>query len=320
MRIDPAVPTDLDPVDFTRLIFVLEFSEAPALDVATLLGFRSLIRPVAKQVFAGAGGREHFKALFEPEIGHDPVALKKFQKPAPPFVLSLRPGQPQAGGGRCRQELEGLFLGTSIPLIGDFLACLVRLGQCGIVEGRGKFAVTALEAVGQDEQVQGLWQQGDRLDRIAPPIDSIGLWLERRLPVDLPLVLQFVTPTRVMANGRPLRHPSFADLFPFMLRRVTSMLYAHAGCELMPDTVELLRAARTVVPGQTDFAWHDWRDLPGRQRMPAIGGFTGSLCVEGGDLCALFWVIAVASLFGIGKSAAYGAGRFRLAGLRAGNL
>jgi hypothetical protein len=314
MMTDPVIPAELNNVDFTRVIFSLEFLDTCQLDTTVLLGFRSLMRPVAKQVFAddGAEGKRRFKALFEPAISHDPVALKKFQKPSPPFVLLLKPMPVHVVNAGDSLDLELLFLGTSIPLICDFLACLILLGRFGLVGGHGKYDVVEMSAVGQDEQVQHIWQRGCPADRIAPPLDSIGLWLERQLPVALPLSLQFEIPARLMVNGRPVRRPSFAALFPFMLRRVTSMLHAHAGCELMLDAADLLGVAESVSVAEAHFDWNDWRDLSGNRPMRAIGGFTGRMSLDGKALRDIFWVIAVASLFGLGKGAAYGAGRFSL--------
>lgn len=320
MLIDPVIPAELQDADFTRVTFSLEFRDGFQLDPATLLGFRNLIRPAARQVLADAGadGRRRFRTLFEPEISPDPVALKKFQKPAPSFVLMLenRPARWVRAGER--ETLELLFLGCSIPLIGDFLACLVRLGHFGLVNGQGKFDLVDLAAIGPDRQPQSLWQRGGDCDRIAPPIDSLGWWLERGLPVALPLSLRFEIPTRLLINGRPLRNPSFADLFPFMLRRVTSMLHAHAECELSLDASDLLQAAQAVSVGAAHFDWHDWREMSGRRPMQAIGGFTGSMTLQGDALREVFWVVAVASLFGLGKGAAYGAGRFALSTSRPG--
>ncbi len=314
MLIDPVIPAELQHADFTRVTFSLEFRDSFRFDPATLLGFRNLIRPVARQVLADAGedGRRRFRTLFEPEVSPDPVALKKFQKPAPSFVLMLesRPARGVRAGER--ETLELLFLGRSIPLIGDFLACLVRLGHFGLADGQGKFDLVDLAATGPDHRRQSLWRRGDECDRIAPPIDSLGWWLERGLPVALPLSLRFEIPTRLLVNGRPLRNPSFAQLFPFMLRRVTSMLHAHAECELSLDASDLLQAAQAVSVGAAHFDWHDWRGMSGRRALPAIGGFTGSMTLQGDALREVFWVVAVASLFGLGKGAAYGAGRFVL--------
>ncbi|NIQ08898.1 MAG: CRISPR system precrRNA processing endoribonuclease RAMP protein Cas6, partial [Gammaproteobacteria bacterium] len=56
--------------------------------------------------------------------------------------------------------------------------------------------------------------------------------------------------------------------------------------------------------------WQDWRNL-GKQGM-AVGGFVGEIVLDNHDLEDIFWVLAVISLFGVGKGATYGAGQVKL--------
>ena len=120
-----------------------------------------------------------------------------------------------------------------------------------------------------------------------------------------------MTPTRLMVDGKPLRKPHFRQVFPFMLRRVTSMLYAHCGVELLDDASVLLEQVRQLDLVETNLHWHDWRSLAGRPGL-IIGGFVGDMVLQGQALEEVYWVLAVASLLGIGKAATYGAGQFVL--------
>ena len=137
----PAIPNELTQVDFARVCFHLEFQEKCPLDIARILGLRPFLGRVARQYFAadGADGLRRYRALFEPDTSSDPVAIRKFQKPAPPFVFMLEPFSSVTCDAGDRFSLELLFLGTSIPLIGDFLAILIQLGRSGFVDGTGKF-------------------------------------------------------------------------------------------------------------------------------------------------------------------------------------
>ena len=125
------------------------------------------------------------------------------------------------------------------------------------------------------------------------------------------VTVEFITPTRLMVDGKPLRRPRFAHVFPFMLRRVTSMIYAHSGVEVLDDPTCLLAQVREVNVVEARLRWHDWRSLSGRQSL-VIGGFMGGIVLERQALEEIYWIIAVASLFGIGKGATYGAGRITL--------
>ncbi len=311
---EPVLPQELQQVDFARVRFVLEFQETCSLDAARFLGLRSQLNSVAKRFYAeqDAVGRRRYKALFDPEAGSDPVAVRKFQKPAPPFVVLLAPFAPYtADAGDCF-ALELLFLGTSIPLIGDFLSVLSQLGRAGLNESSGRFVVVEAFASGEDDVSQSIWRADVPVESIAPPLDTLGSWIERQDPHSGLLSLTFNTPTRLLSGGRLLRRPDFVQLFPFMLRRVTSMLYAHADCEPWVDIDALFQMAREVEVCRRSFLWQDWKELGRNRSIRQIGGFTGTLCLDGDALGEIFWVIAAAGLLGVGKGAAYGAGRFRL--------
>jgi CRISPR/Cas system endoribonuclease Cas6 (RAMP superfamily) len=114
-----------------------------------------------------------------------------------------------------------------------------------------------------------------------------------------------------MADGKPLRKPRFSQVFPFMLRRVTSMLFAHSGVELVDDPSNLLESVGRIEETETLLSWNDWRTIAGQPGL-VVGGFTGEMVLSGQAIEDIFWVLAAASLFGIGKGATYGAGRFRL--------
>ncbi len=310
----PVVPNELHQVDFVRVRFQLEFQEECALDLVRFLGLRPLLGRVARQYFAagGAEGLRRYKLLFEPEAVSDPVAVRKFQKPAPPFVVMLTPFTPATYDVGETFSLELLFLGTSIPLIGDFLEILVQLGRSGLIDGAGLFDVVEVCASGEDGVNQTVWRMGAPSKTVAPPLDTLGSWLERQWSEVGPLTLQFVTPTRLLSNGRLLRRPTFAQLFPFMLRRVTSMVYTHADCEPWVDLDLLFQATGEVDSGKRSFEWHDWKELGDHRSLRQIGGFTGNMSLSGDALIEISWVIALAGLFGIGKGAAFGAGRFRM--------
>jgi hypothetical protein len=125
------------------------------------------------------------------------------------------------------------------------------------------------------------------------------------------VVVKYITPTRLMVNGKPLRKPRFAQVFPFMLRRVTSMLYAHSGIEVLDDPAYLLELVNDLHEVESRLHWHDWRSLAGHQGL-VVGGFMGTMSLEGQALEEVYWLFAVASLFGIGKAATSGAGRIAL--------
>jgi hypothetical protein len=165
-----------------------------------------------------------------------------------------------------------------------------------------------MEAADPAGRFQLLWREGQNPDNLAPPLLAASWWLESVLPPHGPVQLEIMTPARLLAGGKPLFRGSFARLFPFLLRRVTSMLYAHCGVEAAVDPGALLAAAAKVVETENLLRWEDWRVLAGGEERQDLGGMAGTVLLDGESLGALLWVVGLAAQLNVGRGAAYGAG------------
>jgi hypothetical protein len=90
------------------------------------------------------------------------------------------------------------------------------------------------------------------------------------------------------------------------------MLHAHCDLEPISEPIRLLDTASRIEAEWLDSRWIDWRDIGEEGESGTIGGCAGRLRLAGPGLEDLLWVILLATLFGIGKGAAYGAGQCRL--------
>ena len=106
--------------------------------------------------------------------------------------------------------------------------------------------------------------------------------------------------------------PSFAAIFPFILRRVTSMTHAYCGIELVDDPSFLLEAAGHLLEKNSALQWKDWRSLQGTEKIQDLGGVVGSVVLKGEELESLLWVLRLGSLLNLGKGSAFGCGHFTL--------
>jgi hypothetical protein len=275
---------------------------------------RRALRTAARRAFArdDVDAMERVQRLLEPALSFDPVAVKRFQKPAPPFVISPFVTEKTVLDAGDQLQFEVLFIGTSIPSISVFLELLVAMGPLGLVQGEGCFEVSQVESVSLDGEAVTLWQQQTPAESLAPEIVTAEGYLQRQDHDPLSLLLQFHTPARLMKSGKPLKSPRFDHLFPFMLRRVTSLVNAHCQLELLDDPKALLDAAHEVDLLRSAWKWQDWRTLGIEQQQESVGGFVGELEISGEACTSLLWIVSLASLFGLGKSAAYGAGHFSL--------
>lgn len=307
-------PEQLVGVDIVKVRFVLEMQTPCALQPADFLGLGRLLRTAGRQLFEAHDtlAAKQWRDLFQPSPSSDPVALRKFQKPAPGFVITMPVVQKELFSPGERLALEVLFIGTSIPLIHEFLRSLIHIGKLGMATGDGRFEVVELYNQEPAHSESLVWRQHQPLDSLACSVQPLS-WLLHQEPVQTQVRLRFKTPTRLLIDGKPLRKPRLQKIFPFMLRRVTSMLHAHCSLEVVDDPVPLFDLLETLETAAVRMSWSDWRTLPGRGGL-AVGGFVGEMTVGGQAMQDLYWVFAVASLLGIGKGASYGAGQFELNG------
>jgi hypothetical protein len=308
----PVWPEALQHVDGVRVCFALDFISPCVVQPADFLEIGRILRSAGRQGLDShdAFANQQWKALFQPALSDDPIARRKFQKPAPAFVVTIPIMQKRIlQGGECL-ELEVLFLGTGIPLIHEFLRSLIQLGHLGLSAGEGRFAVTNVRSRGPDGSESLMWRQHEPLETLTCSVQPLT-WLLQDESIINDVTIKFITPTRLLVDGKPLRKPLFTHIFPFMLRRVTSMLHAHSGVEVLDDPTCLLVKSRELNVVETRLKWHDWRSLSGQQGL-VVGGFIGEMTLEGQVLEEVYWVLAVASLFGLGKGATYGAGQFTI--------
>ncbi|MEJ2698723.1 MAG: CRISPR system precrRNA processing endoribonuclease RAMP protein Cas6 [Desulfuromonadales bacterium] len=309
-------PHLLQEFEFAQAHFLLEFQEPFHLTSKSLLRLRKDLRRAGGVALLDREGKEpdqrRFSALFDPPLTTDPVALRRFQRSGPPFVFLPPSDAPEEFLEGDVLNLPVMFLGKGIRLLADFARTLETLGPIGLYRGEGRFELAGIEAEDAAGRPLPLWGQGQRLDNLAPPLCNARWFLEDGVAPGLPLCLEFVTPARLMSGGRPLFQTDFTRLFPFILRRVASMAHAHCGVELVEDPGPLLTAARKVRVIENLMIWQDWRLLEGPEKSQDLGGLVGHLLLEGETLDEVRWVLKLGSLLNLGKSAAYGAGHYRV--------
>ena len=303
----PEIPAVLTAAEFVLVRFRLELHDDCHLGRNVLLNLRRPLRAVGRELL-GAGAA----ALFDPPLATDPLALKRFQKAAPAFTL--RPGPELAGDWQegDELELEILLFGAGIALLDDLCRIVGALGARG-GSALGRFELSGISCLGNDGTWRPLREGAGRGEHM-PDLLPVSTWLERQLSLANP-VLEIVTPMLLVAGGRVLRQPRFTQLFPFLLRRATSMLYYHGDLEPVDDPKPLFEAAAQVESRWLETCWHEADGAVAGSDGPP-GGLTGRMYLAGEGLPAVQWVVALAALFGAGKGAAYGAGGCRLTEMR----
>lgn len=305
---NPLIP-HLSQAEFAHLHFECRMAETVEIDIATIMRLRRRLRTAAQEVLRDRAGI--LKTLFEPPLSNDPVALKRYQKGAPAFVIvpsSIRHGHYKSGD---LFSFEVRLFGNIAMQASGLIESFAALGKAGLRLDAGKYAlerVCASDAGGSATEVWHAsgWAQFSNIPRL-----DLGWWLGGQPQACQALEMRFSTPARLLTRGRPMFNPDLKKLYPFVLRRVTAMLYIHCGIELDPAELEFVSDIEEWKCVDNKLYWYDWRQLHAEGgRSKPLGGVRGTLRMEGDITCPLLSVIQLGSLFNLGKNAAYGAGEY----------
>ncbi len=296
-----------DRIEFVRAALVLEFREPFTFTEAVLPNLRGELRRAARRTGLSP---EEIAALFDPPVSSDPYAQRRYQRPGPAFVLHPPVKLPcELAAGECL-KLPLLLLGWGARLLGSLCRVWLSLGERGIDRGQGRFTLNAVLAEDLVGNRTPLWTLA-----CATPLPLVLIradWWHDGLPSPERLRLTLHTPARLLTNGRPLFRPGWESLFPFILRRVSSMVHAHCEVELFDDPAPLFDAAHRVEVLDERLRWRDWRVLEGGGESRELGGVVGRLDLGGEGLVELLWLLRLASLLNLGKGATYGAGHLNI--------
>jgi len=307
-------PEAISHLEFVCARFVFEFQESIDLDLERLLRLRRDLRTTARQVLDEADDDPNaFNDLFDPPLAPDPVALKKFQRPGPAFVLQPDPHQCRLLDCGDPMDLRVVFWGKGITRLSHFARVLKKLGHKGLHNGEGRFELIQIFAENAAQEDVELWSFGQSLETLTPPLTPLAWHLDQKIDDDHPLLLEFVTPARLISHGKPLFAPDFDQLFPFVLRRVSSMIHAQFGVEVVDDPQRYKEISRTQVHEiENSLAWVDWRTLEGFGGCQDLGGVSGALEIAGEGLRDIAWLLRIGALMNLGKGASFGAGYYRI--------
>ena len=314
----PKAHPPLGNAEFSLVHFTLRMREKTLLTPQMLLGMRNGLKGAARRLDAETDqGRVE---LIDPAIPFDPWSSRPRKKPAPPFAFippvlvsrELGPEQPMA--------LTFCFWGRGIQQLPLFAGILRELGRSGLEKGAARFDLVGIDAEDATGSSTVIWRDKGDFEAMAPPLIPAEWWLENLALSGQRLTLRFHTPARLISQNKPLFQPGFAEIFPFMLRRVTSILQQYCDFDNEVDGRELVERAGELTTVRHSLSWQDWKNIGPRQGPGVVGGVVGELAVEGEGLRELLWIIALGSLLNIGKGAAFGAGNYTVEAPAAGPL
>lgn len=284
---------------FVRLLCTLTIS-GRVRDPYALFGVRTQLAGYFREVI----GCRHescppgcpYGQLFGQLLSSDPVAVRRHQKPPLPFAFDL-PVLPSSAARGTNITAGVVLAGHAIQQLDPFILSLSRLwGEEGRGGGVRLVAVSCLDHGGGALPLP-LGGGG------TPTLLSAGELCRDPRPTGGTIALRFLTPLRLMEEGRPARTISFSLLVRSLMRRSSAIAYYYGGCESDLDYRWLAERSREVATVADETAWAEW------QRN--LGGLVGR-AVFTGPVDDFLPFLLFGELFHAGKGAAYGMGGFRL--------
>lgn len=261
-----------------------------------------------------------YATIFNATVSSETSRLLRIGVNAPqPFIL-----EPPLTGERCfpdgSQLSYGLTLiGSAIEKLPFFVNAFTILGdELGLGRGHGRYRLVSIH----DDTGKELLS-GNRLSNDFRIIEAYTL-LNSEPQEDIPLVLEFLTPTRLKTTwqrqnrGLIIGISSSAD-FRVLLKSlyhrafVLTQLYAPTGSPVRYDGRDVPLTDEEVRLDGADTRWQDWTRYSSRQQQcMQLGGMIGKATFVGatGKFLPLF---RLGEYLHLGKGTTFGLGMYRFA-------
>ena len=296
-----ALRSYLQDIEFAAISFHYRLESPQILPVLPELLLRSPLHQTGMEVL----DPDSFERLFTPALPDDPTALRRYQRPAPPFAFQPRPDT------RTTATDQGIIschlFGDGITLLDDLIKTMAEVHPFVLANRQRHGLLTTVAAADASGNEVIIWQKG--MTKCAAPPRITAAWRFDPVPTTTDWCLEIFTPARLLVQKKPLFRPAFRHLLPFILRRVTALCYFCNHIEIA-GAPELLAMSSGIEEEVSDWHWQDWRAHAGGT-LTELGGICGQLRLKGQLPDDLVDLLRLGSLMNIGKGAAYGAGSYR---------
>lgn len=211
------------------------------------------------------------------------------------------------------------LFGAGIEYLPYFIYTLQAMGQRGF--GRENHTATLLQvfSVDLDGRLVAIYQNSDQIIKNKYYIFTGRDIIKHRLPSNEAssekkrLSVIFSSPTRLKYSGKYIDNPVFHIILRSMVRRITSLLYAHHDQQRIDiDFADFFKRAEDVQAIRSDASWREWQRYSNKQKQRLkMGGIEGSAIFYGDMHEYLPW-LALAEWTNIGKNATFGLGRIHV--------
>ncbi|MEO0076464.1 MAG: CRISPR system precrRNA processing endoribonuclease RAMP protein Cas6 [candidate division WOR-3 bacterium] len=243
--------------------------------------------------------------IFETPRPEDSKIMRKYETVPRPFIFD-----PPANDKQEYQQGEkftfGLTLiGKAIDYLPYFIYALDEMGKNGLGRNRGK-----LELVTIKQGNRAIYDGIDKKIKNDVKIKELKLTHPKR-PIEK-IKIKFVTPFRIVYEGKVVQSLDFHILIRSLLRRIGLLSYFHSDKPYDIDFTNLIAKAEKIKTIHSDLRLQDQFRFSTRQhrRIPT-SGMIGEITYQG-DLTNFIPFLKIGEIIHIGKGTVFGMGKYKL--------
>lgn len=260
---------------------------------------------------SGCGRNEEcpYRIVFGQQLSSDPAAVKRHQKPPLPFAFAfpLFPGAPNAG---IVFDIRLTLVGNATRFVSEFVAAVKLLFARKAEQDELVAGIERIESLGYHDEATLIYE-GRGSTEIADSLTLLstdGLCDSRLLNNNGMMRLCFVTPLKIMQEGRTLRDFSYSVFMRTLIRRVSSLMSYYCDESVSADFRWLASLCDSVALLDSSIVWVGWG---GGKQGGKLSGLTGEAVLAGVPEEFISFLL-LGELLNVGKGAAFGLGRFTL--------
>ncbi len=250
--------------------------------------------------------------VFETPVPKTSERLRKYPVAPHPFVIlpALEDKRQYRAGEMLFFDLT--LIGRGIAYLPYFVYTFAQFSERrGLGRDRGRCTLMSVQWQSPTGQQIPIYDEADQVlhDNYTP---TSVMDLDYDGPKDELLTLAFLTPTRLMYEGRLVSDLQFQILCRTLLRRMSNLMYFHCGTELDVDYRGLIAEAAHVTMAANRLQWYDWKRYSSRQhRQVRAGGVVGQATFRG-DWQPFGPLLQLGEFLHVGKGTSFGLGKYRI--------
>lgn len=239
-----------------------------------------------------------YKYIFDTDGGSDDQVTKPFVIEPPMTEARLIPP-----GDKLAFNL--ILFGKAVEYLPFMVHAFREVGHRGIGKERGRYRLDSVFAEGGVER-ELIYDDRKSVLNTKFAVRSIDEFAPEPLER---IVLHFMTPTAIKANGRLTMNLTPEILVKNIIRRLKSLTHFHGERDERFFTVDW-KAVKDIRVARNDLHWYGWQRYSARQdKKIGFDGVVGELHLEGPLGNIMPW-LRLGELIHIGRGTVYGMGKY----------